>query len=122
MYGTLKRNYHNHSLLRDSIYIGTGKIPGYLYVKGLPYLKVDADAGSVVHGELYQVNDLTLARLDRLEGYMESNPKQSFYKRVVVPYVVVESGTTVPSETVYAYEYNGNVYEEYLKKDGVYNG
>ncbi len=70
VYGTLKRNFSNHHLLLYSKYLGTGKtVDTYsLYVSGIPYV-IKHESISHIHGELYSVNDHTLARLDMLEGH-----------------------------------------------------
>jgi gamma-glutamylcyclotransferase (GGCT)/AIG2-like uncharacterized protein YtfP len=68
-YGTLRRGYANHDLLKGSKFLGeyeTG--PGYTKItRGLPYLLQD-DTGPGCAGELYEVSLLTLKLLDRLEG------------------------------------------------------
>lgn len=68
-YGTLRRGHVNHDLLKTSKFLGefeTG--PGFTKItKGLPYLVVDSD-GVGCTGELYEVSQLTLSLLDRLEG------------------------------------------------------
>lgn len=69
-YGSLRRGYHNHGLLRGSTFIGeyhTG--PGYTKLEGpgFPFLVVD-ETGDGCYGELYEVTDLTLEMIDRLEG------------------------------------------------------
>jgi len=70
VYGTLKRNFHNHHYLETSQYLGTGytKSKYALYTAGIPFL-IKADPVSHVHGELYEVNAVTLKQLDRLEGH-----------------------------------------------------
>ncbi len=70
VYGTLKRQHSNHSLLLHSKYLGTGQtIEKYsLRIFGIPYV-FKYEKISHIHGELYSVNDHTLARLDMLEGH-----------------------------------------------------
>jgi gamma-glutamylcyclotransferase (GGCT)/AIG2-like uncharacterized protein YtfP len=65
VYGSLKKGFGNHSLLTDSHYLG-------------PYPGVVSGEG-IIHGELYEVDDTTFSRLDRLEGY------PSFYGREETP-------------------------------------
>lgn len=71
-YGTLKKGFQNHYLLKDSEFLGifeTG--PGYRKViKGLPYL-IEDSSGAGCEVEVYNVSDLTLKMLDRLEGSPE---------------------------------------------------
>lgn len=122
VYGTLKKGFHNHGLLEESEYEGPGKVPGHLYVVGLPYYK-KADDG-VVYGELYRVDDNTLARLDRLEGYNEHNPERSFYNRIEVDTAIGDNeGYYIEGyDKAFVYEYNGVVHEDARVKEGVYNG
>lgn len=119
VYGTLKRGFGNHSLLKDSEFQGSAVVQGTLYVHGLPYYRREG-SGSV-YGELYRVDDDTLARLDRLEGYREHNPETSFYNRVKV---VVTDADEVSGEycVAYAYEYNGSIDPKFIKENGVYDG
>lgn len=70
VYGTLKKGMHNHGYLKGAKFLGkyeTG--PGYRkVVNGLPYLIEDSE-GAGCDGELYEVSQLTLKMLDRLEGH-----------------------------------------------------
>lgn len=122
VYGTLKRGFHNHYLLETSVFKGLARAPGKLYVRGLPFFKRVSDVPMGVYCELYSVDDETLARLDRLEGYREHNPETSLYNRVEVEvehFLNHEEEEWIPA---YIYEYNGHVEETYRKEDGVYNG
>jgi gamma-glutamylaminecyclotransferase len=69
VYGTLKRGHHNHTFLKGSKFLGEANTgPGYkLVIRGLPFLLEDTD-GEGCTGELYEVTNLTLKRLDALEG------------------------------------------------------
>ena len=96
VYGTLKRGYNNHYLLERSRYMGkSATAPHYLMVSGGFPVILPLNAGQSVAGELYHVDDATLARLDQLEGvpYM--------YTREVID--VLERGNPVK-----AYVYVGN--------------
>lgn len=77
VYGSLMRGYGNHVLLKDSSFISEATTEGLnLYSLGaFPAVKASDDRASVVHGEMYEVDDEALAALDRLEGH------PTFYKR-----------------------------------------
>ena len=69
-YGTLKRNFSNHYLLKNSQYLGTGhtKCQYALYSSCIPYV-IKNEQVSHIHGELYEVDTTTLKQLDKLEGH-----------------------------------------------------
>lgn len=73
VYGTLMSGMGNSYLLDKATYLGPAKVPGLLYANGIPFGKYDGDvmdgAVSYIEGELYEVDEVTLARLDRLESY-----------------------------------------------------
>lgn len=80
VYGTLRRGFNNHYLLKNSKFLGKRTIPaGYRkIVSGLPYL-IEDDTGEGCEGELYEVTPLVLSQLDRLEGHPD------FYQRKIIP-------------------------------------
>lgn len=72
VYGTLKRKYHNNVLLSDSKFIreATTK-PLYLLYDCGPFpclIKAPNGKGKAIFGEVFEVDDVTMKRLDRLEG------------------------------------------------------
>ena len=73
VYGTLKKGFGNHNILKDSKFLGkaTTSDRWLMIGKGLsfPYvLKKDKVKGKLIKGELYEVDSTTLKRLDQLEG------------------------------------------------------
>lgn len=70
VYGTLKKGFANHHLLREADYLGKGRTKRKyaLYVDSIPYV-VKEPATSFIYGELYQVNASQLERIDWLEGH-----------------------------------------------------
>ena len=88
VYGSLLSGLGNHVLLRDSKLVGNaitppefvmvdlGSFPGVLHV---------IEGGSTVIGEVYEVDDTTMTRLDRLEGYNENHPSDGLYNRMEIP-------------------------------------
>ena len=68
VYGTLRKGFHNNRLLANSHFEGIGSAYGVkLYNAGL-YPAALIDPKSALVGEIYEVDDNTLARLDMLEG------------------------------------------------------
>lgn len=76
VYGTLKRGYPNNPLLEGSEFLGEAvtvltykavTVPAYKTVRSsFPVIMPDP-SGKPVAGEIYSVDDATLARLDQLE-------------------------------------------------------
>lgn len=79
VYGTLLSGLGNHHYLDGAHYFGEAEtVESYrMTAGGIPYVS-RRDPICPVKGELYIVNDETLAKLDRLEGH----PR--FYKREVI--------------------------------------
>lgn len=98
VYGSLKSGFHNHRLLDHGGVMALGAattVKPYFMLSGraFPFL-IDpaalgadheacvADVIGRVRGELYAIDDETMADLDRLEGHPD------FYKRELVPIAV----------------------------------
>lgn len=71
VYGTLKRGGCNHGLLASAVFLGpaTTRDPHPLFVENFPYLLDRPGHGHIVQGELYRVDNTTLAQLDILEDH-----------------------------------------------------
>ena len=98
VYGTLKKGYRNHRLLEGSNFIGEGRISGYdIYDLG-SFPGIIGGTGEVL-GELYEINQETLKRVDRLEseGYLYSR----------LPVEVNQKDCLIKAA---AYVFNGNVH------------
>lgn len=79
VYGTLKQGHSNHRFLRDSNFLGAAATQTkytMVHLGGFP--GVTQKKTSVIHGELYEIDDDTLRNVDRLEGH------PSFYKRKTI--------------------------------------
>jgi gamma-glutamylaminecyclotransferase len=79
VYGSLRKGFGNHRLLEESTYIGEATTyPSYtmLHLGGFPGLV--AEGSTPIKGEVYEVDDYTLARLDRLESHPD------FYERTPI--------------------------------------
>lgn len=81
VYGTLKQGLCRHSFLGSSPYMGLGKsLPVYrMFDLGDYPGLVRHDAGNRIDGEVYEVDDVALARLDVVEGV-----DQGFYQRGLI--------------------------------------
>ena len=92
VYGTLKRGIHNHRLLEGSDYIGEAyTIDTFrMYTTGFPVIfhSEEPDA-KAVFGEVYDVDDDTLKRLDQLEA------EGSMYNREKVNVICVDAGKII---------------------------
>jgi gamma-glutamylcyclotransferase (GGCT)/AIG2-like uncharacterized protein YtfP len=114
VYGSLRKGLGNHGLLQGSEFIGTGKVSGYgMYsLGGFPAMSnVGAKSDAVV--EVYSVDEVTMARLDRLEGY------PSFYNRSLVAVLLDEGEGGVAT---YASAWMYHIDEAFDNKDFVASG
>lgn len=72
VYGTLKRGHYNHNHLEKSLFLSNAQVKGELLdigpFPGLLGKKNDNSKPKFVQGEVYLVDNETLARLDKLEG------------------------------------------------------
>lgn len=77
VYGTLKQGLGNHHLISESTFLGDAETIDFypLIDRGLPYLIPDPGHGYNVELELYEVDQKTLAAVDKLEGH------PNFYRR-----------------------------------------
>jgi gamma-glutamylcyclotransferase (GGCT)/AIG2-like uncharacterized protein YtfP len=68
VYGTLKSGFSNHYLLKGCKFFGAAvTVPTYKMIEnGFPVIMPDPE-GKPLAGEIYTVDDETLARLDQLE-------------------------------------------------------
>ncbi len=99
VYGTLKRGLRNNELLAGEQFLREARtLPIYRLYDGGPYpcLVEDQPQGLAIRGEIWCVNETTLARLDEFEG---------------VPHLFVrrEIGVEGSATPVFAYLYEGDV-------------
>lgn len=74
VYGTLKRGGSNHRFLAGQHPVGAASTTGGYTLYGIgdyPGMVRSADPGQHVTGEVWEVDDACLARLDELEGLTE---------------------------------------------------
>ncbi|SEQ56172.1 gamma-glutamylcyclotransferase family protein [Piscibacillus halophilus] len=81
VYGTLRHNERNHGLLKDSTLISQQAwTAGRLIDTGHDYPALLLDSDELVYGEIYEVDDGVLAKVDELEGYT-GHPENDHYQR-----------------------------------------
>ncbi|SMD08842.1 gamma-glutamylcyclotransferase family protein [Sporomusa malonica] len=85
VYGTLKRNFCNHDIVKPFLKSATSaELKGLIYDLPVGYpAAIDGD-GQVI-GEIFELTDieLALAVLDRLEDYYGPNCRKNLYDRVI---------------------------------------
>ena len=70
VYGSLLSGERNHGYLQHAQLIGKGiTLPHFELLDLGSYPAMVLDGTTAIHGEIYAVDDDTLARLDRLEGH-----------------------------------------------------
>ena len=81
VYGTLKQGFHNHYLLEDTKFICEAatkdKYPMVNTEEYFPYLFNQKGMGHNIRGEVYRIDDVTLAMLDVLEGYPDHYTRET---------------------------------------------
>jgi gamma-glutamylcyclotransferase (GGCT)/AIG2-like uncharacterized protein YtfP len=79
VYGSLLSGFGNHQLLSTSKYLGITVVEGYDMYSLSAFPAVTPSPGGRIVAEVYEIDEGTLARLDRLESY----PR--FYNRMKTP-------------------------------------
>ncbi len=117
VYGTLMSGMGASDFMPKDGFIGNATIKGKLYhLGGFPGVKLEGD--DVVHGEVYEVDNATLAMLDGYEGYYKDDPEGSLYLRKTTQ-ALLREGDVVDC-VVNVYEYNGDVSTRQLIESGDY--
>jgi gamma-glutamylcyclotransferase (GGCT)/AIG2-like uncharacterized protein YtfP len=89
VYGSLKRGFRNHGLLHASEFVGGGLTEArYRLINLGPYPAMieNAEEPMSITGELYRVDEPTLAALDRLED------EGVLYRRIVARITSLDGG------------------------------
>ncbi len=83
VYGSLLSGLGNHGLLSSSKMLGKTKSPANFQMVDIGWFPgvIKAENGIAITGEVYEVDDITLARLNRLEGYNSTDPDSGLYNR-----------------------------------------
>jgi gamma-glutamylcyclotransferase (GGCT)/AIG2-like uncharacterized protein YtfP len=104
IYGTLMPGLRLEAEMHGARFVGAAQVPGCLVDVGrYPGLLLDLSIGDgLVTGEVYEVNDVQLARLDGVEGVVPGDRVASHYWREEV---TVLSGP-LQGQQVQTYVYN----------------
>lgn len=83
VYGTLLSGMGNHRLLSGATFLGKAKTPPKFMMIDVGYFPgvIEYDEGVPIVGEVYEVTDEQLRRLDMLEGYRSNDPTGGLYDR-----------------------------------------
>lgn len=97
VYGSLMKSYWNHPLIKNQKYIGIGTLEGYemYHVHSFPGIIKSKNNQEYIFGEVYEVTDDVLKKLDRLESEGEM-------------YIRRQEKITVNGEEIEAYVYVWN--------------
>lgn len=110
VYGTLRQGGSRRGALEEATEISKkaylvgfkmyhlGGFPGIIHLSS-------GERGEPIVGELYQIDERTLARLDMIEGHQEERPEASFYRRTEVQIVVPREGENKKAEIFTAWTY-----------------
>lgn len=89
VYGSLKQGFHNHSLMKNirATFIGNccTVFPIYDMISMNDSYPAVINGNFYISGELYEINEKDIEKLDNLEGY------PNFYDRILTK-VVLENG------------------------------
>ena len=78
VYGTLKKGKCNHRMMSSAKFLSEAYITGYQLHQAPA---ITPKEGSIVYGEVYEVNEALLESLDSFEGHNEQSPQHSLYRR-----------------------------------------
>ena len=117
VYGTLKKGFGNHSLLKNAYFIGNATtIFKWVMVgkgKAFPYLiEEDDKKGKYISGEVYLVTNRELLTLDTLEGVPYHYIKQEID-------IIYDKDSTLDVATTYTkahYDINSYQVQDYISK------
>ena len=110
VYGSLKKGLHNHAYVAESNFIGSYVTePEYTLIDLGAYPGLYENGNTSINMEVYEVDGHTLADLDHLEGYIESNEEISMYIRKTI---------STPFGEAFGYIYNDPI----KKKEPITSG
>ena len=101
VYGSLRKGFGNHYLLKDSKYLGeydTEPIYDMYSISSFPGLVTGGNTS--IKMEVYEVDRPTLVRLNQLEGYICDDHVNNHYNRISI---------NTPYGEAYTYTYNYSI-------------
>lgn len=110
VYGTLKRGFRLYDNMKHAHFVGKAQLPGYEMYEICWYPGITKSKDSVVFGEVFDVDDDTLRRLDEIEceTYLYKRDRETVY---------FEDGTSCQA---WFYEYLGEMPSENLIPKGIW--
>ena len=111
VYGTLRQGESRRGALEEATEISkSALLIGFkmYHLGGFPGITqlAEGERGKPVVGELYQIDEKTLSRLDMIEGHREEHPEDSFYRRTMVHVVVPGKGGGRAGVPCWTYVFN----------------
>ncbi|WP_173916369.1 gamma-glutamylcyclotransferase [Halobacillus sp. Marseille-Q1614] len=127
VYGTLCKNEPNHHLLEDAQLVSEQAwVHGSLYRGKSYYPLLTHSESELVYGELYNIDESTLNKIDKLEGYSPSDPSSLFTRekvKVTSEYFTNQAFTyfaSPPLEKVEKIEHGDWKVEQQLQREKLY--
>jgi len=105
VYGTLKKGYGNHRCLDGAKFIKETITKPIYDLVDVGYFPGLVSGNNAIQGEIYEINDSILKRLDNLEGYRGKSSNSNLYNRIIIK---------IEDEDIYTYKFNRS--SENLKK------
>ena len=94
VYGTLKKNFDSHQLLKDSKFIDNAYIYGSLFELTAGFPAVCLDGGrDHVYGEVYDIDEFEIDEIDQYEGFNPDDPSDSIYLRLEADAYIAKNKT-----------------------------
>lgn len=104
VYGTLRKGFGNHRLLSSAKFLGNARTNEKygMFGGGIPFVNKHTPHYPIV-GEIYEVDEPTLKRLDGLEGHPD------WYYREPIKATLEDTGEVVEAE-IYFNDYSNNLF------------
>ena len=106
VYGTLRKDMYNYHLYLKghSQFVDYGYIKGSLYsIQNKVYPAYLPSGQTLILGEIYEVDETTLARVDEMEGYHGTNSIHNEYNKELCD---IFDGDGQKIDTLFVYVYN----------------